>query len=127
MEERFFYCETCGNLLFATIASGITPYCCGDEMTLLTPHEEEMYGEKHIPVVEHLGNDMIKVRIGSELHPMTKEHGIRFICLETSDCVIIRYLDETEKPETTIRFTGEPKKVYAYCNKHGLWSKDIEM
>lgn len=125
MEERFFYCETCGNLLFATIASGITPYCCGDEMTLLTPQEEEMYSDKHQPVVQNIGNNMLKVTIGSQLHPMSQEHNIRFICVETTNCVIIRYLCENEKPEVTICYSGTPKAVYAYCNKHGLWRKDI--
>lgn len=125
MEERFFYCETCGNLLFATIASGITPYCCGDEMKLLTPHEEEMYSEKHLPVIEFVGKDTMNIMVGSQLHPMSEEHNIRFVCLETTNCVIIRYLELTDEPEVTIQFTGTPKAVYAYCNLHGLWRKDI--
>lgn len=126
MEERFFYCETCGNLLFAAIASGITPYCCGDEMTLLTVHKEEMFVDKHLPVVEKVGNNALRIRVGSQLHPMSKEHNIRFICLQTSNCVIIRYLCENEEPDVTIYFSGTPKAVYAYCNRHGLWHKDID-
>ncbi len=125
MEERFFYCETCGNLMFATIASGITPYCCGDEMTLLTPRDEETYADKHVPVVEKIGSNALKITVGSQLHPMTKEHNIRFVCLETSNCVIIRYLCENDTPEVTICYSGTPKAVYAYCNVHGLWRKDI--
>ena len=35
MEDRFFSCETCGNLVMMLIASGVTPVCCGEEMTEL--------------------------------------------------------------------------------------------
>lgn len=127
MEERFFYCETCGNLFFAAIASGITPHCCGDEMTIMTSKEDEMFADKHMPVVEKVSDNTLKVKVGSQLHPMSKEHNIRFICLETSNCIIIRYLCETDKPEVTICYSGKPKAVYAYCNVHGLWHKDIDM
>lgn len=126
MEERFYFCETCGNLLFATIASGITPYCCGQEMTLLHANLMEGKGEKHLPVVEHIDCCTLHIRIGSELHPMSKEHGIRFICVKTDKCAIIRYLREDETPDVIIKCDGIPMTVYAYCNIHGLWRKDLE-
>lgn len=121
MEERFYFCNTCGNLLFAAIASGVTPYCCGDEMTLLHANEVEGGAEKHLPVVEKVDNNLYRISVGSTLHPMSKEHGIRFIALETQDCFVIRYLDENEPPDVKIYCTGIPKVVYAYCNIHGLW------
>lgn len=121
MEERFYYCETCGNLLFAAIASGVTPSCCGDEMSLLHPNEQEGNGEKHLPVVEREDNDTLRVKVGTIPHPMSKEHGIRFICVETDLGIIIRYLGCEEEPNVIIKCTGTPKAVYAYCNLHGLW------
>lgn len=125
MEERFYYCGTCGNLLFAAIASGVTPHCCGEEMTLLKANQEEGNGEKHLPVVERLDGCTLKVTIGSKLHPMTQEHGIRFVCVETSKGVIIRYLENGDEPCAIIRCQGKPLAVYAYCNIHGLWRKDL--
>lgn len=125
MEERFYYCGTCGNLLLATIASGITPYCCGDKMTLLKANVDETNGEKHLPVVEPVGGNSLRIKIGSELHPMTKDHSIRFVCVQTNLGIIIRYLSDEEIPDVTIRCNGKPKAVYAYCNKHGLWRKDL--
>lgn len=125
MEERFYYCGTCGNLLFATIASGIIPHCCGEEMTLLKSNEEEGNGEKHLPVVEKVDCNILRVRIGSQLHPMSKEHCIKFICVETDLGVIIRYLSCDEKPDVTLKCNGKPLTVYAYCNIHGLWRKDL--
>lgn len=125
MEERFYFCEACGNLLFAAIASGVTPQCCGEEMTVLQANTHEEKGEKHLPVVECIDANTIRVKIGSELHPMTKEHGIRFVCVETDLGITIRYLQPDETPEIVIKCNGKPKTIYAYCNQHGLWRKDI--
>lgn len=125
MEERFYYCDSCGNLAFMAIASGVAPYCCGKEMTLLKPNTSDGASEKHVPVVECIDRHNIKVRIGSEPHPMTKEHYIRFVCLETTCGGVIRYLDNNQEPEVCFCFKGKPLAVYAFCNIHGLWKADI--
>lgn len=125
MEERFYYCDSCGNLLIAAIASGVVPYCCGSEMTLLKPNTTDGNKDKHVPVVSSISCNSLVVKIGSEPHPMTREHNIRFVCLQTSVGFIIRYLDESDPPEVKFRFDGKPIAVYAYCNLHGLWRADI--
>ncbi len=125
MEERFYYCDACGNLFIAAIASGVAPYCCGSEMTLLEANTSDGNHEKHVPVVSRTSAHSIKVNIGTEPHPMTAEHGIRFICLETSVGGIIRYLKENDPPEACIHFDGTPIAVFAYCNLHGLWRADV--
>lgn len=125
MEERFYYCETCGNLMIAAIASGVIPYCCDDEMTLLTPNTSDGNKEKHVPVVTFTSEHSLKVNIGSEPHPMTPNHNIRFVCLLTTVGGIIRYLNDDAPPEVCIRFNGKPIAVYAYCNIHGLWRTDV--
>lgn len=125
MEERFYHCDACSNLAFMALASGITPYCCGEEMTLLKPNTSDGNAEKHLPVVKCVGEGKIEVKVGSSPHPMTKDHNIRLICLETSHEFIIQYLDETQEPKVCICYTGKPKAVYAYCNLHGLWSTAI--
>lgn len=125
MEERFYFCESCGNFMIAAIASGVIPYCCGEEMTLLKPNTTDGNKEKHVPVVTYNSNHSLKVNIGSEPHPMTAEHNIRFVCLETSVGGVIRYLKEDDPPEVSIRFDGKPIAVYAYCNIHGLWRADV--
>lgn len=125
MEERFYYCNMCGNLAFMAIASGVATYCCGEQMELLEPNVSDGSEEKHVPVVECIDNNTIKVCVGSTLHPMTDEHYIRFLCVTTSKCVIIRYLNIGEDPCATIHFDGTLQNVYAYCNKHGLWKKEM--
>lgn len=126
MEEKFFLCETCGNLMIAAIASGVVPYCCGDEMTQLKVNTVDGSKEKHLPVVAYVSKHCMKVSIGAEPHPMTPKHNIRFVCLETTTGFIVRYLDEADRPEVHVCFTGKPIAVYAYCNIHGLWRADVQ-
>ena len=127
MEERFFFCESCGNLLLAAIASGIIPYCCDEEMTLLTPNTTDGNHEAHLPVVERVGRGRLFITVGSKFHPMTSEHNIRFVCLVTTEECIIRYLDVKDIPSVEICYSGVPLAAYAYCNIHGLWRTDIQV
>lgn len=126
MEEKFYFCNTCGNLMIAAIASGVIPYCCGDEMTLLKPNTEDGNHEKHLPVVNLTSSQSVNVKIGSVPHPMTTQHNIRFICLETDRGIIVHYLNVDEPPEADICFDGVPIAVYAYCNVHGLWRTPVK-
>lgn len=126
MEERFYFCNSCGNLMIAAIASGVAPYCCGEEMTLLKPNTTDGDREKHVPVVTFVSSHCIKVRIGTTPHPMTQSHNIRFVCLETTGGGVVRYLNVNSEPEVNIRFNGKPLAIYAYCNIHGLWRADLQ-
>lgn len=108
-------------MFLAAIASGVIPYCCGDEMEKLKPNTTDGKEEKHVPVLCMTSDHKMKIKIGAEPHPMTAEHNIRFVCLETDSEFVVRYLQEDDPPEVCICFTGKPKAVYAYCNIHGLW------
>lgn len=125
MEEKFYFCNTCGNLLLTAIASGVIPYCCGEKMTLLKPNTHEGATEKHLPQITHVSPGIIKVCIGSEPHPMTEIHNIRFISLETTNGFLIRYLEPGSPAEAEFHFEGRPLSAYAYCNIHGLWQTMI--
>lgn len=125
MEERFYFCDSCGNLMIAAIASGVIPHCCGKEMTLLKPNTMDGNEEKHVPVVSYNSEHSIKVKIGEKPHPMTAQHNIRFVCLVTNKGVVVRYLNADDPPEVCICFNGKPVAVYAYCNIHGLWRADV--
>lgn len=125
MEERFFFCDTCGNLLIAAIASGAIPDCCGHEMTQLEPNTTDGSYDKHVPIVTYTSRHSLKVSIGALPHPMTNVHNIQFVCLETTTGFVIRFLKEETLPEVCIRFNGKPIAVYAYCNIHGLWRAEV--
>ncbi len=56
--------------------------CLKEGFGIMDSTASEGAGEKHLPVVERDG-DKITVKVGSVFHPMTKEHSITWIFLET--------------------------------------------
>ena len=78
--------------------------------------------EKHVPNVEYEGNKIV-AKVGSVRHPMTDDHSIQFIILETNKKTQIKYLTIQDEPEAVFYIDeGEkPVAVYEYCNLHGLW------
>ena len=127
MATKFFLCTICGNVVVKFVDSGVKLVCCGQQMKELTPSTEESSAEKHLPVVERQKDGSIKVKIGSKQHPMTPEHHISFICLETEHGVQTKYLMPDEAPEAVFHGGNEkPVAVYAYCNIHGLWKTDVK-
>ncbi len=82
--------------------------------------------EKHVPVVQINGNK-VDVKVGSVPHPMSLEHHIAFIVLETNKGIKPSNLDPTSVAKTSFVLTEEevPLRAYEYCNLHGLWVKEI--
>ncbi len=125
MKTKFYYCPKCGNVILKTVDSGVTPSCCGETMVELTPNTADGKTEYHVPVTKLLTPCSLKVCVGKEPHPMTKEHNIRFIYAETECSGQIKYLCPGEATEVIFSLTEYPKAVYAYCNLHGLWKTDL--
>ena len=118
---KFFICEHCGNIVTFVESKGVPVMCCGQKMTEMTANTTDAAQEKHVPVVSADG-DKVTVKVGSAEHPMTEEHHIAWIALETENGSQIKYLDHTGKPEAEFALAGDKvKAVYAYCNLHGLW------
>ena len=91
----------------------------------LVPGTTEASSEKHIPVYKEC-NNTVHVTVGSDEHPMEKEHYIQWICLVTSKGIQRVNLSSTDKPEAVFYIGDEkPVAVYEYCNLHGLWKKDL--
>ncbi len=122
---KYYICERCGNLVEKVHSSGVDMVCCGQKMTEIIPGTVEASREKHIPVVETDGNT-VKVTVGSVLHPMSAEHSILWVSLETDKGVHRKNLPVDGTPVVTFALTDEkPIAVYAYCNLHGLWKAEI--
>ena len=122
---KFYRCEHCGNLIGMIHNAGVPVVCCGEEMQELIPNTVEASGEKHKPVVEVRGSEVI-VSVGSVAHPMVEEHSIEWVYLETNKGGQRKNLLPGEKPEVSFSLLGEePVAVYAYCNLHGLWMTEI--
>ena len=119
---KFYKCSHCGNIIAYVEDKGPKVICCGEEMNELVPKTADSAVEKHVPVVEVEGN-LVKVIVGSTLHPMAEEHSIQWIALETEQGSQIKYLKPGQEPTVTFALTPGDKVVaaYEYCNLHGLW------
>lgn len=124
-ETRFFVCEYCGNLIGMIHDAGVPMMCCGQKMTKLEPGTVEASVEKHLPVVE-VKKDAVVVTVGSVSHPMTEEHSIVWVYLQTDRGGQRKCLKVGADPIVTFALADEkPLAVYAYCNLHGLWKTEI--
>ncbi len=126
MALKFFKCPVCGNVIEKIVDKGVPVMCCGKPMEELIPNTVDASGEKHVPVVTRIDDCKIKVEVGSVTHPMTPEHHIAFIVVETENGCIRINLPNDGKPEAEICVcSGKPIAVYEYCNLHGLWKTEL--
>ena len=124
-EKRFFICEHCGNIVGLIHDAGVPLMCCGQKMTPLKAGTSDASTEKHTPVVAVDGST-VKVSIGSVAHPMTEEHSIAWVYLQTDCGGQRKCLTPDDEPAVTFALADEkPVAVYAYCNLHGLWKTEI--
>lgn len=124
-ENRFYICEHCGNLIGMIHDARVPMMCCGQKMTELVPGTVDASREKHLPVVS-VEEDAVKVIIGSVSHPMTEEHSITWVYLQTDRGGQRKCLDPEGKPVATFSLIDEkPLSVYAYCSNHGIWKTDV--
>ncbi len=122
---KFYICDHCNNLIGFVKNQGVPIICCGEKMQELTPNTKEAATEKHLPVIEKSG-DEITVCVGSVEHPMTDEHLIEFIFIQTEKGGQKKAISAGEAPKAKFSFADDtPIAAYAYCNLHGLWKTDI--
>ena len=124
MEQKFFICEHCGNIVSVVNESGVPMMCCGQKMKQIEPGVVEASREKHIPVFEVKGN-VVEVNVGSIDHPMIPEHYIEWVSLQTKAGTQLKRLEPNQAPKVCFALCDgdEVEAVYAYCNLHGLWVK----
>lgn len=125
-ETKFYICNHCGNIIGKIHDSGVPVVCCGEKMKQLIPGEVEASVEKHLPVVTHNGNTVTAI-VGSVNHPMTEEHSITWVYLQTDKGGQRKNLLPGNDPRVTFALADDenPIAVYAYCNLHGLWKTNI--
>ncbi len=123
MQVKFYFCRHCHNLLITAKDSGVTPSCCNTQMDLLVPGTTDGASEKHVPVYSVAGNK-VNVKVGEVAHPMTPEHSIGIIAVETEQgALYIKDLKPSDSPEAEFILNDgdKVKTVYEWCNLHGLW------
>ena len=126
MEMKFYKCKDCGKVLAMPSSSDASAAgnsaCCGDALVELKANTTDAAVEKHVPVVSVNGNT-VSVEVGSVTHPMSEEHYIEWISVQTSSGNQRKALKPGDPPKACFALLDgdEIEAVYAYCNLHSLW------
>lgn len=124
MEQRFYVCEHCGNMIAMVKDMEVPVMCCGQKMKELIPGTVDASLEKHVPVYE-VKENKVYVHVGQIEHPMIPEHYIEWVSLQTKFGNQRKQLNPGDEPTVCFAICDkdEVEAVYAYCNLHGLWKK----
>ena len=111
LRTRFYVCPVCGNVITAVGEAVVS--CCG---ITLPPCAPEPADAEHAVRVEPVEDEYY----ASVEHPMTKEHAISFLAAVSDRGVQLEKL--YPQGDAAARFKRSyVKKLYAYCNRHGLF------
>ena len=109
---RFYVCPVCGNTIRTSGEAVIS--CCGITLPPLEPEDTDPEHRIHVEIVE----DEYYVTVD---HPMSKTHYISFLAAVSDRGV--RFVKLYPEGGAETRFKIERVDLlYAYCNRHGLFS-----
>lgn len=111
---KFYVCPVCGNVIQTSGEAVIS--CCG---ITLPPLEADEPDEEHYLNVETV-EDEYYVTMN---HPMTKDHYISFLAAISDDGVQLVKLYPEGNAQARFKIS-RVRKIYAYCNRHGLFEVD---
>ena len=109
--SEFYVCPVCGNVVHS--AGEILASCCG--ITLPPLEAEEDDSAHRITVSLSDGEYFVSLD-----HPMTKEHFISFIAAVSDSGTYLVKLYPEQDAAARIPVAGT-RKMYAFCNRHGLF------
>ena len=118
---QIYKCEACGNIV-EVVHDGIGELvCCGEPMKLFVENTVDAAKEKHVPVMEQVGEG-IKVKVGAVPHPMEEKHYIEWVeVLDAQGKAYRQFLAPGQAPEAVFSVKGDTLILREYCNLHGLW------
>ena len=125
-KSEIYKCEICGNIVEVLHGGAGELVCCGQPMTRMEEQTADSSTEKHVPVIEKMGNGKVKVTVGSVPHPMEEKHFIEWIELRSGDKSCRAYLAPGMKPEAVFEMDGDEFTAREYCNIHKLWATEVE-
>ena len=113
---KVYQCENCKKVILSNEELKL------DGWKELIPGSVDAAQEKHVPIVNKKCKTVM-VDVGSVAHPMTEEHLIEWVALETEKGYQVQYLNAGDAPVCSFKIADGDKAVavYAYCNLHGLW------
>lgn len=126
-EPIFFTCDNCHTIIEEIIGAEKEFTCCSIPMKRMSANTSEGAREKHLPVVQRKGNK-ITVEVGSVFHPMSEEHSIEWVCLQTEAGIQRTHLCPAKEPVAVFYIADDDRPIaaYAYCNLHGFWKTEIQ-
>ena len=95
--------------------------CCGEQMEALVPNSVDASFEKHVPNYE-IKDGKMYITVN---HVMEENHYIEWISVVNGNTVATTYFKPGEEAKTVCDYIPG-SEIYAYCNKHELWKKDVE-
>jgi len=113
---KLYVCPICGNVIQTTGEAVIS--CCG---ITLPPQEAEEMDSDHTIKMEVV-EDEYYVTVD---HPMEKTHYISFLCAVSDQGVQFVKLYPEQDAATRFKI-NRVERVYAYCNRHGLFALDLK-
>ena len=112
---KFYVCPICGNIVYSTGNTVVS--CCGVTLPALEAEEND---DAHGLTIEKVEDE----HFISISHPMTKQHFISFVAYVTADRIqLIKFYPEGNA-ETRLQLRGRGY-LYFYCNRHGLFQRNI--
>ena len=110
---KFYVCPVCGNVIRSIGEALIS--CCGITLPPVDPEPEDEEHRIHVETVE----DEYYVTVD---HPMTKDHYISFLAAVTD--IGIQFVKLYPEGNAEARFKiNRVRKLYAFCNRHGLFER----
>ena len=123
---QIYKCNICGNIV-EVLHEGVGELvCCSQPMVLYNENKTDASTEKHVPVIEKLENGKIRIKVGSQPHPMENEHYIEFIEAISPDKKYVKrkYLHPQEEPMMDFKCDCDKIIARELCNIHGLWRNE---
>ena len=111
VKGKFYVCPVCGNVIRSTGEAVVS--CCGITLPPLDPEPADDDHTIRIEIVE----DEYYVTVN---HPMTKDHYISFLAAVSDHGVQFVKLYPEGNAEARFKI-NRIRKLYAYCNRHGLF------
>ncbi len=113
--SKLYVCPVCGNVIQST--GEIVVSCCG---ITLPPLEAENADAQHM-ICRETAEDEYYVTVD---HPMTKDHYISFLAAVSDQGIQLIKLYPEGPAEARFKI-NRVRKLYAYCNRHGLFQMKI--
>ena len=120
-EFRVLKCKKCNATVISFEESKTMLQCCSEEMEELIPNSVDASFEKHVPTYE-IVDGIVKAKVN---HVMEEEHYIEWLAYVTEDSHDLRYFEPYMLAEAEFKYVPN-SKLYAYCNKHGLWESEVK-